>query len=97
MNRRYALTGAVVAALMLGGTSAALAATTDKDCGDFPSQAAAQAFFVANGPGDPHRLDRDNDGKACESHRYAPAGDADDDGQVETVPNTDKGVETGGL
>lgn len=53
--------------LPLGGT--ALAA--DLDCGDFPSQAAAQAALVAD-PSDPHRLDRDDDGVACEYHVYAP-------------------------
>ncbi len=41
----------------------------DRDCGDFASQAQAQAFFeAAGGPAvDPHRLDRDRDGIACES------------------------------
>jgi competence protein ComEC len=41
----------------------------DKDCGDFATHAEAQAFFVAaGGPDrDPHRLDGDNDGIACES------------------------------
>jgi micrococcal nuclease len=40
----------------------------DRDCSDFASQEAAQAFFeAAGGPQrDPHRLDRDRDGKACE-------------------------------
>ena len=38
----------------------------DRDCRDFATQAEAQAFFEANQPGDPHRLDRDNDGIACE-------------------------------
>ncbi|MBB5517492.1 excalibur calcium-binding domain-containing protein [Amphiplicatus metriothermophilus] len=41
----------------------------DMDCGDFPSWEAAQSFFRASGPGDPHRLDADNDGVACESLR----------------------------
>jgi len=40
----------------------------DRDCGDFPSQAAAQNFFNAAGAGDPHRLDDDGDGVACESN-----------------------------
>lgn len=44
-------------------------AAGDVDCGDFSSQAEAQAFFEANGPGDPHGLDRDKDGLACESLR----------------------------
>ncbi len=41
----------------------------DKDCGDFSSQAEAQAFFeAAGGPAsDPHRLDSDSDGQVCES------------------------------
>jgi micrococcal nuclease len=39
----------------------------DKDCGDFATHAQAQAFFEAAGAGDPHRLDRDGDGSACET------------------------------
>jgi micrococcal nuclease len=39
----------------------------DKDCGDFSTHAQAQAFFEAAGAGDPHRLDRDGDGLACET------------------------------
>ncbi len=39
----------------------------DVDCGDFTSQADAQRFFEANGPGDPHRLDGNNDGVVCVS------------------------------
>ncbi len=40
---------------------------SDRDCGDFSSQAQAQVFFEAAGAGDPHRLDSDNDGRVCES------------------------------
>jgi micrococcal nuclease len=41
----------------------------DRDCGDFSTHAEAQAFFeAAGGPGsDPHRLDGDHDGVACET------------------------------
>lgn len=39
----------------------------DKDCKDFATQREAQRFFELQGPGDPHRLDRDGDGIACES------------------------------
>lgn len=41
----------------------------DKDCSDFSSWEEAQAFFeAAGGPErDPHRLDQDGDGLACES------------------------------
>lgn len=38
----------------------------DCDCGDFATQAQAQAVLNAF-PGDPHRLDGDRDGVACES------------------------------
>lgn len=49
------------------GVATAPASATDRDCGDFATQAQAQAFFTANGPGDPHRLDADGDGQACET------------------------------
>ncbi len=39
----------------------------DVNCDDFDSQAEAQAFFEAAGPGDPHGLDADDDGEACET------------------------------
>jgi hypothetical protein len=40
----------------------------DRDCKDFSSQREAQRFFeAAGGPArDPHRLDQDRDGIACE-------------------------------
>jgi endonuclease YncB( thermonuclease family) len=43
----------------------------DHDCGDFATQAAAQAYFVQQGYGrsnDPERLDADHDGRPCESN-----------------------------
>jgi len=43
-------------------------AFVDLDCKDFPSQAAAQAELRRN-PSDPHGLDADRDGIACESNR----------------------------
>jgi micrococcal nuclease len=41
----------------------------DRDCSDFSSQREAQAFFEAEGGlgRDPHRLDGDGDGRACQS------------------------------
>lgn len=41
----------------------------DRDCSDFPTQADAQRFFIAAGgpQRDPHKLDNDHDGVACES------------------------------
>ncbi|NEQ48196.1 MAG: thermonuclease family protein [Leptolyngbya sp. SIOISBB] len=41
---------------------------SDCDCGDFSTQEQAQAVLNAF-PGDPHRLDGDDDGLACESLR----------------------------
>lgn len=39
---------------------------SDCNCSDFQTQAQAQQV-LDSAPGDPHRLDRDNDGVACES------------------------------
>ena len=66
ITRPLALILAAVGLVSLAQTPAA--AGGDRDCSDFPNQAAAQAFFNTAGPGDPHRLDgSDNDGRACES------------------------------
>ena len=48
---------------------AAPAQAVDRDCGDFDNQAQAQKFFLdQGGPShDPHRLDGDGDGTACDS------------------------------
>ncbi|WP_246076473.1 excalibur calcium-binding domain-containing protein [Amycolatopsis cihanbeyliensis] len=63
-------------------------APEDKNCPDFPNQAAAQAVLNAD-PSDPHRLDGDDDGYACESHFGEP-----EQRQVEVRPVG--GVDTGG-
>lgn len=44
-----------------------LSGASDKDCSDFSTHAEAQSFFESQGPGDPHGLDRDGDGEACET------------------------------
>ncbi len=84
-----ALTVAVIAALPLAGTAFA----ADRDCADFATQAEAQAALQ---PGDPERLDRDDDGIACETQQYAATGatGSGDDDQVSVKPAG--GVETGG-
>jgi hypothetical protein len=58
----------VVVALAL---PAASATASDKDCSDFNSWRAAQNFYKRHGGPryDPHRLDADHDGIACESLR----------------------------
>lgn len=38
----------------------------DHDCADFSDWHDAQRFYEAAGVGDPHGLDRDGDGIACE-------------------------------
>jgi hypothetical protein len=55
------------AALALAGPAAA----ADKDCSDFNSWKQAQKFFKKHGGPryDPHRLDADHDGIACEDLR----------------------------
>lgn len=39
----------------------------DRDCGDFEIQPEAQRFFERHQPGDPHNLDGDGNGEACEN------------------------------
>jgi LPXTG-motif cell wall-anchored protein len=69
--RRLLILLPVVLALLVVTAPAALA--VDRDCKDFSSQAAAQAYFDANG-GSPSNnvdnLDADHDGQACEAFAY---------------------------
>lgn len=69
MRTRIAATAISIAALAIPATSATAA---DKDCSDFRSWRAAQSFYKNHGGPrrDPHRLDGDDDGIACESLRY---------------------------
>lgn len=62
-----ALALVIMAIGLTGFAQTPATAVVDMDCGDFANQSAAQTFYVNNGPGDPHRLDDDNDGQACES------------------------------
>jgi hypothetical protein len=55
---------ALIAAAALAQPAAAF---RDLDCADFNSHAQAQRFFEKHNPRrDPHNLDGDNDGIACE-------------------------------
>ncbi|WKA59499.1 excalibur calcium-binding domain-containing protein [Planococcus shenhongbingii] len=62
--------GSSMILLLVAGTSLDIqAAVNDKDCGDFSSHQEVMEFWYANGfsaDNDPHGLDRDNDGLACE-------------------------------
>jgi hypothetical protein len=63
---RSILAAAVAVALLAFATTAAaepVATASDYDCADFATQEEAQEYLE---PGDPHRLDADNDGIACE-------------------------------
>jgi len=70
MSRKLllALTPLVLVLSLLGMPSAH--AVVDKDCADFSTQKQAQIFYLkAGGPqSDPHRLDYDHDGVACETN-----------------------------
>lgn len=60
----------VGALLFVAAVPAATTAAVDRDCSDFPSQAAAQAYFDAHGgspTNDFDNLDGDGDGRVCES------------------------------
>ena len=72
----------------VSASSAAPSVTTaDKDCPDFSSQTEAQTFFTLHGgPAmDPHRLDADNDGIACETYFGTDGSDAADRTQARTI------------
>lgn len=63
---RFAVALGLVGALILSAAAPAIA--QDRDCSDFDSQAEAQDFFENAGTGDPHGLDADDDGRACDSN-----------------------------
>jgi hypothetical protein len=68
MHKLIALLAAGALALAI---AAQPAAARDKDCSDFKTWRAAQKFYKRHGgpSRDPHRLDADRDGIACESLR----------------------------
>jgi Excalibur calcium-binding domain len=68
---RISLAIAAMAVLtMLLAASPPPAHARDRDCADFATQRAAQIFFLKHGGPrrDPHRLDGDDDGVACEDN-----------------------------
>ena len=68
LSAQAALVALLASLVVAVGGSPAHAA--DRDCGDFGSQRAAQIFFLEHGgPNrDPHGLDSDSDGIACETN-----------------------------
>lgn len=90
------LLGLLLAGLV--GLSASAAYGADKDCGDFATQKGAQDFYIANGgpESDPHGLDSDDDGVACESNP-CPCSDAQGGGDgggtdPEPTPEPEKSI-----
>ncbi len=79
-TRSTVATAVLAGFLVLGSTGAA--APADRDCADFATQREAQAAYDAAGPGDPLRLDRDRDGRACEP------GEGEDTGSGGTAAGT---------
>lgn len=66
---RLALPALGIALLAFAAAAQPAAAFRDRDCADFPTQAKAQHFFKRHHPNrDPHGLDADHDGIACEDN-----------------------------
>jgi hypothetical protein len=66
---RFAAPVFAIALFTLGIAAQPAAAFRDRDCADFATQAKAQHFFEKHHPNrDPHRLDADHDGLACEDN-----------------------------
>lgn len=66
--RKTVVSGLALTMIFMG-TSSVYAEVSDKDCGDFTSQQEVMEFWYVNGYSaeyDPHRLDGDGDGLACE-------------------------------
>lgn len=58
-----------LAGLVVIGFASPAVAVPDRDCSDFDTQRQAQKFYLDQGgpKSDPHRLDADDDGRACDS------------------------------
>lgn len=82
----------IVAGVVTGafGFTSTAYAQEDYDCGDFTTQEEAQAVLDED-RSDPHGLDRDSDGVACESLR---SGGGQDNGDQEGAGQDDGGGET---
>lgn len=85
---RAALCAVVLAMAFALGGFGAVGAQGDLDCGDFGSQAEAQANLQAN-PNDPNQLDGNDDGVACERFDYSGGsnGGTDTGGDVPSEPD----------
>jgi len=98
MLRRTTAVAVLAVGAMAPLSGSAFAA--DRDCSDFDTQQEAQAVHDQD-TSDPHRLDDDGDGVACESLPPGSGGSGEDEtddsestGQVSHVPSG--GADTGG-
>ena len=66
----------------------------DLDCGDFGSQAEAQAELEAD-PSDPNNLDADNDAMACDTFDFGGGGGATPPGQTTEETTTEETTQQG--
>lgn len=71
LRRARLATGLIALAVLSFAVLPSSASASDKDCADFATQRAAQIFYIKHGGprSDPHRLDGDDDGVACEDNR----------------------------
>jgi hypothetical protein len=69
---RIKATAAAAIVVVALAVIASPASAGDKDCSDFNTWREAQKFYKRHGgpQRDPHRLDGDDDGIACEALRY---------------------------
>jgi excalibur calcium-binding domain-containing protein len=68
LRRRLTVPLLTLSLLGFMATAQPASAFRDRDCSDFSTHAQAQRFFKKHHPNrDPHRLDADHDGIACES------------------------------
>ncbi|QHJ72168.1 LPXTG cell wall anchor domain-containing protein [Planococcus halotolerans] len=91
------LAGILTGSILFIGTTFSVAADEhiDKDCGDFADHNEVMAFWYENGysaENDPHDLDRDNDGLACEVSQseydnYVASQEEDDSAEEEQDEN----------
>jgi hypothetical protein len=72
LTMRLRATITVLATVISLAFAAAPVSAGDKDCSDFKTWKEAQKFYKRHGgpQRDPHRLDGDDDGIACEALRY---------------------------
>jgi len=82
MRHLKVLLPSTLGAIALFACAPAGAQAADLDCADFATQEEAQEHLL---PGDPHRLDGDNDGVACEDLPSGGSGGGGGGGRDDTI------------